>query len=101
MSDPLAKLRKHQRFILDDDDLIMLAEAAKPRLLLLSDQRTPQDISNECWQALALKHEFEWDSVRPSTDTRDKGIIRAIPLDPNRVEPALPDWAIPQDNDQT
>lgn len=99
MSDPLKALRKHQRFILDDDDLLMLEAAAKPRLLLLTDQRRPIDISNECWQALGLKHQFEWDSVRPSTDTRDKGIIRAIPLDASRVEPALPDWAIPKDND--
>lgn len=99
MSNPLDPIRKRQRFILDDDDLLLLEAAAKPRLLLLSDQRTPQHISNEAWQALALKHEFVWDSVRPCSDTRDKGIIRAIPLDPNRVEPALPEWAIPKDND--
>jgi hypothetical protein len=101
MSDPIASLRRRQRFILDDDDLKLLEAMSKPRLLLLSDQRTPQDMANEAWQALALKHQFEWDSVKPSTDTLDRGIIRAIPLDPNRQEPDLPAWAIPADNDKT
>lgn len=100
MSDPLAKLRRHQRFILDDEDALFIAEQSKPRLLLLNDQRTPQDLANEAWQLIADKHGFEWDSVRPSTDTLDKGIIRAIPLDPNRKEPDLPESArLPSAND--
>lgn len=91
---------KRQRFILDDSDLELLAQASKPRLLTLADQRRTIDVVNEAWQLVALKHGFDWTTVKPSTDTRDKGIIRAIPLDPRRVEPALPDWAIPHDNDE-
>lgn len=99
MSDPLAKLKRHRRFILDDDDVLLLAGAARPRVLTMEDQRTPQHVVNDAWQLLGMKHGFEWDSVRPSTDTRDKGIIKAIPLDPDYTEPELPAWAIPQDND--
>lgn len=101
MSDPLANLRRRQRFILSDEDLYLLADAAKPRLLVLNDQRTPQDMTNEAWQLIAMMHEFEWDSVRPSTDTLDRGIIQAIPLDPERVEPKLPVSAmLPSANDK-
>lgn len=100
MSDPLASIRKRQRFILDDSDLELLVDAAKPRLLTMKDQRRTIDVVNEAWQLLGMKHEFDWTSVKPSTDTRDKGIIRAIPLDPQREEPPLPAWAIPADNDK-
>lgn len=100
MSDPLASIRKRQRFILDDSDLELIVEASRPRVLTMADQRRTIDVVNEAWQLLGMKHEFDWTSVKPSTDTRDKGIIRAIPLDPNRVEPELPTWAIPADNDK-
>lgn len=100
MSDPLKNLRKRQRFILDDSDLELIADASRPRVLTMQDQRRTIDVVNEAWQLVALKHEFDWTTVKPSTDTRDKGIIRAIPLDPDRVEPELPAWAIPADNDK-
>lgn len=100
MSDPLKDLRQRQRFILDNDDLELLAESAKPRLLTMEDQRSPQEISNEAWQLVAAKHEFVWDSVRPSADTLDRGIIQAIPLNRERVQPPLPIWAmLPSAND--
>lgn len=91
---------KRQRFILDDDDLLLLEACAKPRLLTLADQRSPQHASNDAWEALGAKHGFDWATVGPSHDTRDKGVIKAVPLDPNRVEPPLPAWAIPADNDK-
>ena len=102
MSDPLASIRNRQRFILDDSDLTLLADASATRLLTLADQRRPIDMANEAWQLVALKHEFVWDSVKPSLDTLDRGIIRAVPLDPTRKEPDLPVWAtLPADNDKT
>lgn len=67
------------RFILDDDDLLALAELAKPRLLLLSDLRTPQDLSNEFWAILGEKHGFDSLTVVPDPTTTDRGTILAVP----------------------
>jgi hypothetical protein len=95
MSDPLKGLRRHQLFIIDDEDVELIIAASKPRLLTLADQRTTQHVVNEAWQLLGLKHEFDWTTVRPSKRSSHPQVHEAIPLDPNRVEPALPDWAIP------
>lgn len=92
-------LAGYQRFILDDDDCQLIDRCSRPRVLTMEDQRTPQQVMNDVWQLLADKHEFKWDSVKPATDTRDRGIIMAIPLDKNRVEPELPAWAQIKDND--
>lgn len=94
MSDPLAKLRRHRLFIIDEDDKDLIIAASKPRLLTLSDQRRTIDVVNEAWQLVGLKHEFDWTTVRPSRRSTHPRIHEAIPLDPAYVEPELPEWAI-------
>lgn len=69
-----------EQFILDDDDLLALAELSKPRLLTLADMRTPQELANEFWSILGQKHGFDYQTVVPDPTTKDKGTILAVRL---------------------
>lgn len=69
-----------EKFILDDDDLLALAELSKPRLLTLADMRTPQELANEFWSILGQKHGFDYKTVVPDPTTKDKGTILAVRL---------------------
>lgn len=75
---PIAGIR--QKYVLDDDDMIALAELAKPRLLTLADQETPQEKSNQFWAILGEKHGFQWDTVIRDPQGADPGYILAVPI---------------------